>query len=913
MWPWHRRSDEDFAEEIHDHIAQETKRLIEDQGLSFGDARMRAIRSFGNITQARERFYERRSLAWLEDLRRDVTYALRSLRRNPGFALATILTLAIGIGATTAIYSVVNAILLQPLPFHNSDRMVRVVENVPTPTGQVFQRGVTYAEFLEWRARATTLSDAAAYIGLPLRTTRTSEGTTAFPGVMVSGNMFSMLGARAMLGRTLGPADESNPDVLVLSFDAWRRVFNADNAVVGRVIEIRAASNVPQSAWVEGKIQSRLMTVVGVLSEDFVFPAGARSFYAPISLDASRTPPRVTMIAYVKDGVSFDTATEEATRIGTAITPPRSRDARALPGPRFEVLQLKDQTVRQIRPALRVLLYAVGVVLLVVCANVANLVLARGSARQREVAIRLAIGATRGRMIRQIFAECAVLSFIGGLAGAALGAAGVLFVKQLATIEAQGILRQVFGATILPRANEVGVDLRMMAIAFVLAAVTCVIFGLFPALRFSRTSHRAAMASRSGGSGRRDAQLRTALAVGQLVMATMLLVGAGLLANSFVKLSTSRQAYDPSNLLTFQLVFPDQYPIARKIDTIGTLLTRLRSAPTIEAAGFARHGVLIGEQLLIGNFVPATRTLDDVRKDPQQPRVRSVSPGFMQTMGIRVVSGREFAESDGPAAPPAIVVNQTLAQRYFGRQNPIGHTVDWHVEKARMTMTVVGVVEDVRNESLNAEVYPEIFVDYRQFLSLSAQWGESVGGQHEIILGLLSFAVRTTTDPTLAAPLVRQIISEVDSAVGIDSMLPMDRMVANRLARERFYAVMLGTFAVVAGLLAIIGIYGVLAYAVVQRTQEIGIRMALGAHRREVLSLVLRKGLTLTGVGIFLGLAGAAAGTRVLEGMLFGITPLDSATFVVVSVIFGLVAMCASYIPARRATLVNPIVALRTD
>ena len=598
------------------------------------------------------------------------TYALRSLRRNPGFAAATILTLAIGIGATTAIYSVVNTILLQPLPFHNSDRMVRVVEHVGGPTGQVFQRGVTYAEFLEWRARATTLSDAAAYIGLPLRTTRTSEGTTSFSGVMVSGNMFSMLRARAMLGRTLGPADESNPDVLVLSFDAWQRIFNADNAILGRVVEVRAASNVAQSAWVEGTIQSRLMTVVGVLPDDFEFPAGPRSFYTPIALDGSKPSPRVTMIAYVKDGVSFDVASDEATRIGTAIVPPPPADARAVPGGRFAVLPLKEQIVRQIRPALRVLLAAVGVVLLLVCANVSNLLLARGSARQREVAIRLAIGATRGRMIRQIFVECAVLASIGGAAGAALGAAGVLLVKQLATIEAQGILRVIFGATILPRANEVGVDLRVMAIALVLAAVTCVIFGLFPALHFSRTSHRAAVASRSGGSGRREAQIRTALAVGQLVMATVLLVGAGLLANSFVKLSTSRQAYDPSNVLTFQLVFPDQYPIARKVETIGTLLTRLRAAPNVEDAGFARHGVLIGEELLIGSFVPATRTLDDVRKDPQQPRVRSVSPRFMTTMRIRVVAGREFDDSDGSAAAPAIVVNETLARQISARRIP---------------------------------------------------------------------------------------------------------------------------------------------------------------------------------------------------------------------------------------------------
>lgn len=293
---------------------------------------------------------------------------------------------------------------------------------------------------------------------------------------------------------TFGPGDESNPDVVVLDVDTWQRHFNADPGIVGKAVEFRA----PQ-------LQPRLLTVVGVLPADFEFPTGRLDFYMPITLDPSGPSPRVTMIAHLNAGVSLDAAIDEANLIGTAICPPRPANARALPGPRFEVLQLKDQIVRQLRPALRVLLAAVGVVLLIVCANVANLLLARGTARQREFAIRTAIGASRGRIVRHILAECAVLAFTGGLVGAALGAAGVLLVKQLATVEAPGILRLVFGATILPRANEVGVDPRILAIAFGLAAVTCVIFGLLPALHFSRTNHLAAMGSRSGGTGRREA------------------------------------------------------------------------------------------------------------------------------------------------------------------------------------------------------------------------------------------------------------------------------------------------------------------------------------------------------------------------------------------------------------------------
>jgi putative ABC transport system permease protein len=913
MWRWRKRADSDFAEEIQDHVNREARRLVEEEGLRFQEAKAAALRSFGNLTQAQERFYEHRQLRWLEDLRKDVGLAIRSLRRSPGFAATTILTLALGIGATTAVYSVVNTILLQPLPFPNSDRMVRIVENRVGGTRQVFQRGVTYREFLEWRARATTLSGAAAIVGLPLRTTTTAQGTASFDGVMVSSDTFSMLGARAMLGRPLSPADELNPDVVVLSFEAWQRLFQSDPSILGKVIEIRAAANAPQSAWVKGKIESTLMTVVGVLPADFTFPTGRPNFFAPMAVEASKPSPRVTMIAYVKEGVSFAAAADEANHIGSSVTPTLPAGTPKLPGRRFEVLQLKDQLVKAMRPALRLFLASVAVVLLIVCANVANLLLARGTARQRELAIRLAIGATRGRIVRHILAECVVLAFTGGVIGAVLGAGGVTLVKHLATIDAPGVLRAFFGVTILPRADEVGIDLRIMAIALALAAVTCIVFGFLPALHFSRSKLNLTIGSRTGSAGKRDSRIRAALAVGQLVMATILLVGAGLLLKSFLKLSTSPQGYDPTNVLTFQLVLPDQYPLVRKIETIESLLNRLRSAPNVEAAGFARHGVLMGEELMVGTFVPADRTLDEMRQQPELPRVRAVSPGFMKAMSIRVVEGRELDDSDGPAAEPVLMINQTLARRYFGSKNAVGQIVDWHVDKARIQTAIVGVVEDVRMEGLAAEVYPEVFVDFRQYLSISDKWGESVAGQHELIMGFVSFAVRTTNEPELSIPVVRQIVSSVDPAIGIDSIIPMEAMVANTLVRERFYAVMLAVFAGAAALLALIGIYGVLVYFVVQRTHEIGIRMALGAQRSQVLGLVIRSGLALTTSGIVLGLVCAAAGARLVEGMLFGITPLDPATFMAVALVFAVVAMCASYVPARRATKINPTVALRAE
>jgi putative ABC transport system permease protein len=422
-----------------------------------------------------------------------------------------------------------------------------------------------------------------------------------------------------------------------------------------------------------------------------------------------------------------------------------------------------------------------------------------------------------------------------------------------------------------------------------------------------------AMGTRGGGRERAETRARAALVVGQLALATILLVGAGLLVHSFVKISRLDKGFDPSRALTFQLLFPEQYSLDRKVETIETLLARLRASPRVEAAGFARHGILIREELIIGVFVPPTRTLEEMRNEPRKPRVRSVGAGFLTAMGVPIVQGREFNESDGPNAPPAIVINRTAAREYFAMDNPVGQIVDWHVGKGQAQVTIVGVAEDVRTESLTAAHYPEIFVNNRQFLSLAEKLGETVPRRNEMAIGVQSFALRTRDDPAAAMPMVRQVLSEVDPGLGIDSMVPMDRMVANSMTRERFYAILLGAFASVSALLAAIGVYAVLAYAVVQRTHEIGVRMALGAQHAQVLTLVVRKGLILTIAGITVGLVGAAALSRVLQGMLYGITPLDPWTFLTVALAFAFVTTIASYVPGRRATRVDPLVALRTE
>jgi putative ABC transport system permease protein len=841
----------------------------------------------------------------LDHFTKDVAYAVRSLARSRGFTIAAVLTLAVGIGAATAIYSVVDTILLRPLPFPDSDRLVRLVENYAIPNRQqMFQRGLTHQEFLDWRAKTRTLVDATALVGMSQRMVKTPDGAAGLWGAMAAANVFELLQVKAMLGRVLGPGDEASPDVVVLSNDTWQRYYHSDPAIVGKALEFRTGALL-------APIPARLLTVMGVLPADFESPTGPLDFYTPIALDPSKRSPQVTMIARLAPGVSVQAATDEATTMGNAIRPPWPTDVMPLTGPRFEIQSLKERTVATLRPALRLLLAAVVVVLMIVCANVANLLLARGTVMQRDVAVRLAIGASRADILRQVLIESLVLAVGGGVLGALLGAAGVSMVKQLATVDAPGVFRLMFGSTILPRAGEVGVNFRVFAIAFTIAAITSVVFGILPALRLSRTNHLQAMGSRGGGAARGEARLRGALVMGQLVLATVLLVGAGLLVNSFMRLSTFDKGYDPSNVLAINLLFPDQYSTARKAETIETLLTRFRASPNVRAAGFARHGLLIGEELTIGNFVPPGKTLEEMTTE--RFRVRAVSDGFLTAMGVPLLEGRDLSPADSAMAQPVVAMNRSAAQRLFGATSAAGQVVDWHVGKNQAQMTVAGVFADVRQESATDVLVPEIFVDYRQWLHLQELWGDPPQRQNEWVIGFLSFALRTAGDPSAAVPAVREVVRVVDPNIGIDAIVPMVRLEASSFARERFYAVVLGVFAGVAGLLAAIGIYGVLSYAVVQRTNEIGVRMALGAQRGQVLGLMMRQGLLLAAAGVLLGLICAAVGARSLQSLLFGVAPLDAATFGAVAAAFALVAAAASYLPARRATKVDPVVALRAE
>jgi putative ABC transport system permease protein len=840
-----------------------------------------------------------------------VRYAVRSLARSPGFTTAAVSTLAVGIGATTAICSVVNTILLRPLPLLEADRLVRIVER-DRPRDLP---GVNYREYFDWQSRTTTLTGLAAATSNLQVVMPTPAGLVKVTAGYVSSNYFEVLGAKPLLGRTLVSADAANPDVMVLAYYEWRRHFGSDPAALGSVVHFRS-----------GGLAGRSLTVIGVMPESMETIGAPMDFYTPIAAMPNAGAIGVAdLIGRLRGGTSVATAADEANVIGAAVRPPRPASAPPLTAARFDVRSLKagmfDPPLgRQggadisVRTVLRIFLGAATVVLLIVCANVANLLLARGTARRRELATRLALGASRWHLARQILAECLVLAAAGGAIGAGLAAAGVSAIKWLTTVDAQGVFRIVFGENLLPRANEVGIDVPLFGITFGIAAITMVAFGLLPALHLSRVNQLQAIGSRGGGTTRKDTRIRTLLVVGQIAMATVLLVAAALLSTSFVKLAGVEKGYNPTNVLAFQLVLPGEYSTARKAESIEAVLRAIRALPGVSAAGFAYAGILIGVQDLVGSFVPSGSAPETAATQRDRPRLKSLSAGYLESAGVALLDGRLLNERDSAQAPPVIVINKAVQRRYFRNVSPVGALMDWHGRAGPpVPVQVVGVIADVRQGALQREPYPEIFMDYRQVIALQQRWGLPAGAVDHLAFGFMSFAMRTPGDPAGLIPHVRQAISRADPNAALDAIMPMDSLVANSLARQRFYAVMLTAFAAVAALLGAIGVYGVLAYFVVERTREIGVRMALGASRRQLLGLVLGRGLVCAAIGITMGLAGAAAGTRYLHALLYGITPLDGRAFAVVAVAFATLTALASYLPARLATRLDPMVALRFE
>lgn len=896
LWRVHP-TEAELDEEIAFHLSEEAEERAA-AGTSMAEAHSAARRELGSTALTVESMREAWRSPVVAQVAQDLRYAWRQLRRAPVFAVVAVLTLAVGIGSATTILGIVNRIVVQPLPYPDADRLVRIVERLETTSG-TRERAVAYADFLEWRAEARTLSDMASIAPMAQRTFKTSEGVAAVWGAMTSGNVFDVLRTRPHLGRLLRPADEKDPQVVLLTYDTWRRLFAADPAVVGKAIELRVGA-------LQAPTPPRLLTVVGVLPPEFAFER--YDFFTPVFARPGAQPPPVTLIGRLAKGITIEAANQEAGAIGPKVRPPLPADAPALIGLRFDAISLKERSIAEMRPALRLFVAGVAVLLVIVCANVANLLLARGSSRHTKFATRIALGASRSRIVRQVLTESLLLAGLGAGAGATLATGALVVVRSLASTEATGIFRLMFGTTVLPRSNELHADWSLLVIAITVGLVSTVVFGLIPALHISRTNVDIGTPLRSRSHHQVSTMTRSGIVVSQVALTTLLLISAGLLIRSVGKLVAVNKGYDATRVVAANLLLPDQYAVPAKAEAIRKLLAAMRALPSVQAAGFARHGLLIGEEI-VGQFVPAGKSPDVMAG--ARIRFRPVSGGFLTAMGVDVIAGRDFADDDDDATEPLIVMNEQAARVCFGDAAATGQNISWTLRGHTAQFRVVGVVANVRQSSLTDEFVPEVFLNYRQLLRLTDSWGESPGYQNETAIGFLSFAIRTAGDPAALIPAIRESLRRVDANIGIDALVPLSEVVNASVTRPRFYAAILAMLATLAALLAGVGVYGVLAYSVTERTPEIGIRLALGARSGHVLSPIVGQIGIMSGVGLALGLGMATATTPLLQGLLFGVEPIDMVTFLVVPVLVGAIAIAAAIIPGWRAIRVHPATALR--
>src|SRR3954468_6470785 len=799
----------------------------------------------------------------------DVRYAARMLRRQPAFSIIAIVTLALGIGANTAVFTVVNGVLLRPLPFRDPDRLVQLLN------GRHGRLSMTLSppNFIDISTQAGVFAGATAMTSSSANLTGAGE-PQLINGANVTPSFFNVLGVTPRAGRGLVDADGegAGANVVVLSDGLWRRQFGARSDIVGTTM----------------RMDGRPFTVVGVAPPDLNVPAGAE-YWRPlvfkprdISNDA-RGAQWVGAIARLSPGVNLEQAKSAMALVADRLARefPRTNKDRAM-----TAIGLQDRIVRGIRPALLILLGAVTLVLLVACVNVANLLIARANGRTREVAVRAALGAARGRLVQQFLAESIVLGLAGGAAG--------LLVAYWST----RVLLTLSPASI-PRLGEVGVDWRVLAFTIAVAVLTSVAFGLVPALAATGTTVARLVSTAGRGSvGPRGTRLRKVLVVCEMALAVVLLIGAGLLIRSYERISDVNPGFSPDHLLTFTVSLPEQ---SYKNRADAGRFTRAPVARVANHPGVERAAGVFGLPLddTFGASSSFTRPGEADAADSPSAGMRIVTPDYFRTMRIPLKAGRGFDAHDDENAPEVVVVNEETARRYWPGVNPIGQQLHLGVSlaEARSGMkTIVGVVGNVKAASLDVAPAPEVYVPY---------------AQHQV--DSLTIAVRTTGDPMAFVPTARADLASLDREMPLAAVRTMDEVVGRSIAERRFTMLLLASFAAVAVLLAAIGVYGVLAYLVSQRTQEIGVRLAIGATPGDVVRLFVREGAGLIVLGVVCGLAGALAVTRALSTLLFGVTTTDPITFAAVAIALAVVALLASYLPARRAARVDPMAALRTD
>ena len=805
---------------------------------------------------------------------KDLRYTLRLFAKSPAFTVVAVFTLAIGIGANTAIFSVADALLLRPLPFAQPDRLVLIAAGRKLTKER--QGPLSWLRFQQVNEQNRSFTGVAAFTTEDF--TLTGRGDPEqFRGARVSWNFFDILGVRPVLGRTFLPEEDKpgGDSVALVSHALWARRFASDPSIVGTHITL----------------DSREYTITGVLPADFRFDLFGTEcdIVTPRVYDLNIATPQqiqagagfLNYVARLRPGVSLARAQAEMDALSASYRAAFPKNPDTDPSLIVHVGNLRDEMVSSARLAVLVLFGAVSVVLLIACANVASLLLSRALGRRREIALRTAIGAPRFRLVRQLLAESLLLAVAGGALGALLSAWGTRVIASMA----QGSL---------PRAQDIRIDGSVLLFTAAVSIIAGVLFGLAPALQISRPDLISVLRSEGRGatSGRRRNRLRSLLVVSQVALSMLLLIGAGLLIRNFAQLRAASPGFDPHGLLTLNISLPPaRYDKSHQVLFFDELLRGVRSLPGVRSA--AIDSAL---PLNPSRFSPALPEGQPQVPLAQRPlfNIQTMSPGFTETMRLPLVTGREFTARDGEHDSKVILVNESAARSYWPQQNAIGK----HILLGRIPqpIEIVGVLADVRNVNLAADPQPEIYLPFAQLPTSS-----------------MNLVVRTAGDPRQFVNAVRAKVFEVDRGQPVTAIRTMDEVLEAGAAQPRFTTSLLGGLSLTALILAIVGIYGAIAYSVAERTQEMGIRMALGARRADILRLVLRQGLMLAAIGIAIGLGAALALTRLLGSLLYRVSVTDPLTFCAGAALFTAVALLASYIPARRATRVDPVIALRGE
>ncbi|HJQ22026.1 MAG TPA: ABC transporter permease [Gemmatimonadaceae bacterium] len=872
-----RRFERDLDDELRFHMEMSHAVHLA-RGASVEHARALTHKEFGSMDRFKDEVRDARGLSFTDDLARDVRFALRALRRTPGFTAIALLTFALGIGANTAIFSIVNAVLLRPLPYANAGRVVRMYETL----GGAKERGsVSVPNWRDWQQQLRSFESVGGF--LTSRAIVDGDGSAEPMRVRltyVTTNVPSILGAHPLIGRLFQSDEQARGrnHVVLLSEGFWRSRFAGSSAIIGQTL----------------RLEGEPYTVIGVMPSAFNFPDGARTtdlwsvFIPPERAEDPRARGWhwIQVLGLLKPGVTVDQADMELKQVAARLeqqypTQQTGRSAIAL--------SMQEDIVGDVRPMLVVLLGAVFLVLLIACANVANLLLARNATRQKDVGVRLALGASRGQITRQFLTESIVLALVGAVLG--LGVArGML-----------GALAAV-GAEWLPVSGSIPIDWHVLAALIAMALLCGLAFGLAPALQVSPKRMQGSlqgMSIRTTASGEMR-RFRSGLVVAQIALSLMLLVGAGLLMRAFVALQSTDAGLDPDRVLTAKIAVPRRFTADGTEATalLRPFLDRIRAIPGVKAAGMTSM-TPIEETGLQASFWIDRRAWPEPGNEPNV-EVRSVSPGFLPALGVRFTRGRDLVESDDSTSIAKAVVNEALVRRLLPGEDPIGrHLLQGNAER-HFDFEIVGVVADMKQSGLDVPAMPEIYTSYND---PRIDW---TGGD-------MSLVVKTAVPEVTIVSQVRSALREVARDVALTNVRPMREVIERSLSQRRLTLFLFGVFAAVALALAASGLYGVIYYIVTQRTREIGIRVALGADTMRVIRLVLGHSALLAGLGIGAGLVGALLLSRLLTGLLYGVTPHDTVTFVSVPVVLALVALLAALVPTRRATHVDPVIALRSE